>query len=185
MCVCCHPIYSGRQTCGRTSRGHTGGRPYRISPPSFCDACLIFWHEESFSRPFPSSTAKSILCTHESIVLHLSGMVFIYLFFKLFERKNPVRVTAPRFEPTSQRQKVSRLPTEPQGGFPRNINRLSGQGEVLSTDGPFSCYRSFPNSEKYFNSFHRKSLRKFFERKFSDLSPDDGTRTRDVASPLF
>ena len=20
----CHPIYSGRQTCGRTSRGHTG-----------------------------------------------------------------------------------------------------------------------------------------------------------------
>ena len=23
MCVCCHPIYSGRQVCGRTSRGHT------------------------------------------------------------------------------------------------------------------------------------------------------------------
>ena len=35
-CVCCHPIYSGRQTtpfgiiCGRTtsSRGHKGGRPH-------------------------------------------------------------------------------------------------------------------------------------------------------------
>ena len=38
VCVfmCCHIIYSGRQTCGRTSRGHTGGRSYRISPPSFC-----------------------------------------------------------------------------------------------------------------------------------------------------
>ena len=24
QCVCYHPIYSGRQTCGRTSRGHTG-----------------------------------------------------------------------------------------------------------------------------------------------------------------
>ena len=22
--LCCHPIYSGRQTCGRTNRGHTG-----------------------------------------------------------------------------------------------------------------------------------------------------------------
>ena len=29
--MCCHPIDSGRQTCGRTSRGHTGGRSYRIS----------------------------------------------------------------------------------------------------------------------------------------------------------
>ena len=32
--VCCHPIFSGRQTtpfgiiCGRTSQGHTGGRPH-------------------------------------------------------------------------------------------------------------------------------------------------------------
>ena len=24
LCVCCHPIHSGRHTCGRTSRGHTG-----------------------------------------------------------------------------------------------------------------------------------------------------------------
>ena len=32
LSVCCHrnPIYSGRQTCGRTSRGHTGGRSHRI-----------------------------------------------------------------------------------------------------------------------------------------------------------
>ena len=30
VCVCCHPIYSGGQTCGHTSRGHTGGRSHRI-----------------------------------------------------------------------------------------------------------------------------------------------------------
>ena len=24
LCGCCHPIYSRRQTCGRTRRGHTG-----------------------------------------------------------------------------------------------------------------------------------------------------------------
>ena len=41
-CVCCHPIYSGHQACGRTSRGHTGGRPHSISPLSFCGACLNF-----------------------------------------------------------------------------------------------------------------------------------------------
>ena len=58
MCVCvsCHPIYFGRLTCGRTSRGHTGGRSYSISPPSFCGACLYFLSREEFSRPFPSLT---------------------------------------------------------------------------------------------------------------------------------
>ena len=25
----CHPIYSGRQVCGHTSRGYTGGRSHR------------------------------------------------------------------------------------------------------------------------------------------------------------
>ena len=37
------------------------------------------------------------------------------LFFFFCEEKSPARVTAPRFELTSQRQKVSRLPTEPPG----------------------------------------------------------------------
>ena len=47
VCVCCHPIYSGHQACGRTNRGHTtGGRSHRIShPPSFCGACLSFSRE--------------------------------------------------------------------------------------------------------------------------------------------
>ena len=31
--VCCYPIYSGRQVCGRASRGNTEGRSHRISPP--------------------------------------------------------------------------------------------------------------------------------------------------------
>ena len=51
--VCCHPIYSGRQTCGRTSRGHTGGRSHRIFPPSFCGACLSFYLEKVSDVPFP------------------------------------------------------------------------------------------------------------------------------------
>ena len=45
--VCCHPNYSGRQTCGRTSRGH------RISPPSFCGTCLNFSREKISAVPFP------------------------------------------------------------------------------------------------------------------------------------
>ena len=99
VCVCCHPIYSGRQTCERTSRGYTGGRSHRISPPSFCGACLDFFSREGFSRPFPSATVKSNFVyprnNHSPLVGH--------------------RVTPPRFELTSQRQKVSRLPTVPPG----------------------------------------------------------------------
>ena len=53
VCVCSHPIYSGRQLCGRTSRGHTGGRSHRISPPSFCGACLNFSREKDSAVPFP------------------------------------------------------------------------------------------------------------------------------------
>ena len=83
MCVCFHSNYSGRQCCGRTSRGHTGGRPNRISPPSFCGACLNFDREKD-------------LCTHELIALHLLGMVFtsfilsyIYIYI-LYIRHNRV-----------------------------------------------------------------------------------------------
>ena len=44
LCVCYHLIYFGRQNCGRTSQGHTGGRSHRIShPPSFCGAYLNFY----------------------------------------------------------------------------------------------------------------------------------------------
>ena len=59
VCVFCHPIYSGHQTCGRTSRGHTGGMSHRISPPSFCGACLNFSREKGSAIPLPPSTVKS------------------------------------------------------------------------------------------------------------------------------
>ena len=41
----------------------------------------------------------------------------IFHFFIFLRGKIPVRVTAPRFETTCQRQKVSKLPTEPPGLF--------------------------------------------------------------------
>ena len=54
VCVCFLPSYSGRQACGRTSRGHTGGRTHRIShPPSFCGARLNFSREKDSVVPFP------------------------------------------------------------------------------------------------------------------------------------
>ena len=52
--VCFLLIYSGRQACGRNSRGHTGGRSHTIShPPSFGGACLNFSREKDSAVPFP------------------------------------------------------------------------------------------------------------------------------------
>ena len=68
----------------------TGGRSHRISPPSFCGACLHFSREkDSASLSFVDRVLEFILCTND-------------------KGKIPVRVTAPRFELTSQRQKVLR-----------------------------------------------------------------------------
>ena len=53
----CHLIYSGRQTCGRTSRVNTG-RSHRISK-SLLRCLLYFLSRERFSSPFTSSTVKS------------------------------------------------------------------------------------------------------------------------------
>ena len=58
-----YPIYSGRQTCGRTSRGHTGRRPHRISSPPFCSACL------NSAVPFPRRPDKSFSTTCSSFFL--------------------------------------------------------------------------------------------------------------------
>ena len=81
VCMCSHPFYSGRQTCGRTSRGRTEGRPHRISPPSFCGACFNFYREKDSAVPFPRWPRRRILCTNESIVLHLLGVFFFLLFY--------------------------------------------------------------------------------------------------------
>ena len=72
LCVCCRPVYSGRQTCGRTSRGHTGGRSHRIYPPSFYGACLDFHHEKNSVVSFPRRLYNSIFSTGAAMVLKKS-----------------------------------------------------------------------------------------------------------------
>ena len=62
VCVCIvywHPIYSGRQVCGRTSRGRPREEGRRVSSPCFCGACLNFYREEDPAVPFTSSSVKS------------------------------------------------------------------------------------------------------------------------------
>ena len=54
VCVLCVFFPSILGINGRTSRGHTGGRSYRIfNPPSFCGACLDFCREKDSAIPFP------------------------------------------------------------------------------------------------------------------------------------
>ena len=55
MSVCVFfPFILDIKFVGRTSRGHPGGRPHRIShPPSFCGVCLSFSHEKDSAIPFP------------------------------------------------------------------------------------------------------------------------------------
>ena len=52
LCVVLSSHFSERRVCGHTSRGHTG-RSHRISPPSFCGACLSFSREKGSAIPFP------------------------------------------------------------------------------------------------------------------------------------
>ena len=56
VCVLCvfFPFILDIKFVGRTSRGHTGGRPHRISqPPSFCCACPNFSRGKGSAIPFP------------------------------------------------------------------------------------------------------------------------------------
>ena len=64
VCVCVFfPFILDMKFVGRTSRGHTGGRPRRIShPPSFCGACLHFSREKDSAIPFPRRPWSRILC---------------------------------------------------------------------------------------------------------------------------
>ena len=106
--LCCHPIYSVRQVCGCTSPGHTweGHTGFLLHLLSAVLA-LIFLARRI--QPFLSLVDREV----EFCVLNRSPDVGIYLF--IFGGKIPVRVTTPRFELSSQRQRVSRLPTEPPG----------------------------------------------------------------------
>ena len=106
VCMCCHPLHSGRQTCGRTSRGHTGLLHHRF-------AMLALTFIARRIQPSLSLIDREVafFVTHELIVLHLFGMIFFdfFYFFYFLLGKIPVRVTALRFELTPQHQKVSRF----------------------------------------------------------------------------
>ena len=59
--------------------GHTGGRSHRISPPSFCGACLYFLARRI--QPFFSLVDREVLrTTNDLIVLHLLGIIYIYIY---------------------------------------------------------------------------------------------------------
>ena len=100
VCVCVFfPFILDIKFVGRTSRGHTGGRSHRISPPpSFCGACLNFSREKDSAIPFPRRLWSQILCTNDLIVLHPLG-IFI-LFFSFLVRKIPFDIP---LEDTSSR----------------------------------------------------------------------------------
>ena len=102
MCVCCHLIYSGRQVCGRTSRGHT-----EFLHLSFAVRALIFLAK--MIQRFLSLVDREVVF----FVLRFNRSPLLGTFYFIFVRKIPVRVTTPRFELMSQRQKISRLPSEP------------------------------------------------------------------------
>ena len=114
-CVCCHPIYSGHLACERASRGHTGGRSHRISPPSFCGVALIFLARRI--QPFLSLVDREAeFC---ALTIDRSPLVAHFYFFV---RKNPSSCDCTRFELTSQRQNVLRLQSEPPGRPAVGIN---------------------------------------------------------------
>ena len=50
--------------------------PHRISPPSFCGACLHYFREKDSAVPFCRRPSSRILCTNELNVLHLLGIFF-------------------------------------------------------------------------------------------------------------
>ena len=97
--------------------GHTG---FLIHLPSAVLA-LIFLARRI--QPFLSLVDREVECCVLTIlmVLHLLGLfIFIYCYFMV--RK--VCVTTSRFELTSQRQKVSRLPTESPGQPVRTLQLI-------------------------------------------------------------
>ena len=94
---------------------HQPGVSHRIGLSTFLSVVLaLFFIARRIQSPLSLVDRESrILCTHELIVLHCLLGLFSFVF--VLRGKIPVRATAPRFKLTSQRQKVSRLPTEPPG----------------------------------------------------------------------
>ena len=90
MCVCVFfQFILDIKFVRRTSRGHTGGRSHRISPPpSFCGACLNLSREKDSAIPFPRRPCSRILCTNDLIVLH--PLAFLVLVLSFLVRKIPL-----------------------------------------------------------------------------------------------
>ena len=110
---------------GRTSRGHTGGRPHRIlHPPSFCGACLIFLARRI--QPFLSLVDREVeFCVLTIlIVLHPLGIFLFSYFFIFLVRKIPFDGV----ELTSQRVRGLRGTSE----LP---------GRLLPSGNPFKCHK--------------------------------------------
>ena len=80
-------------------------------PPPISVAYLNFECEKNSASLSLIDREVESLYTHESIVFHLLLLLSLLLF--IFVKENPSSSVIPRFEFTSLRQKVSRLPTEP------------------------------------------------------------------------
>ena len=78
VCVRCHLIYSGRQVCGRTSRGHTG-----FLHLSFAVRALTFLAK--MIQPFLSLVDREVVF----LVLRFNRSSLLGTFYFIFVRKNP------------------------------------------------------------------------------------------------
>ena len=116
VCVCCRPIYSERRfsPLGRVSRGHTGGRPTHrrflffylfliLHLPSAVLA-FLFCREKGSALPFPRRPRSRIFRVPTTKSLSTVGCC---------ARKTPRSLRD--LNPRPNRQKVTRLPTEPPG----------------------------------------------------------------------
>ena len=116
VCECVSAVFPFILDVGLVDVPYLPGSQRRKVTQNFSSTFLLrclprFFARKGFSRSFPLST--EFLCNdavNESIILHLLGFFFFVCVSKIL-----VGVTAPGFELTSQRQKASRLPTEPPG----------------------------------------------------------------------
>ena len=116
MCVLSSHLFWTSDCCGRTSRGHTEERGHTEILALLSVAVLAFIFIARRNQPSLSLVDREVefwVPTNQSFSHHVEHFNLIFIFLR---GKIPVRVTAaPRFELTPQRQKVSRLPTEPPG----------------------------------------------------------------------
>ena len=106
VCVCCRPIYSGRRFSpfGRANTQEVFISFVFVSPPSFCGACLFFLIARRVQHSLSLVDREVECCVPATKSLSTVGCC---------ARKNP-RLHRD-LNPRPNRQKVTRLPTEPPG----------------------------------------------------------------------